>query len=138
MTYLESPKNMPVGPLPDPFDVSGLLPRILWVTAPNGTGFWLVSDYKLARKVLTDRRFRRNEAAGLKAPKIAVYNPAPSAIISLDGVEHVRMRKLLDRGFTEHRIGKLKPFVMRLTEDLLRSEEHTSELQSRSDLVCRL
>src|SRR5206468_9410945 len=28
--------------------------------------------------------------------------------------------------------------ALRLTEILLRSEEHTSELQSRSDLVCRL
>jgi cytochrome P450 len=119
MTYLGSSKSMPVGPLPEPCDVSGLLSRILWATAPNGTGFWLVSDYKLARKVLTDRRFRRSEAAGLKAPKIGVYNPAPTAIISLDGVEHVRMRKLLDRGFTERRIRELEPFVTRLTEDLL-------------------
>jgi cytochrome P450 len=120
MPYLESPRNMPVGPLPEPFDVSGLLlPPILWATAPNGTGFWVVSDYELARKVLTDRRLRRSEAAGLKAPTIAAYNPAPSAIISLDGPDHVRMRKLLERGFTEERIAELNPFVTQLTEELL-------------------
>src|SRR2546428_5052909 len=30
------------------------------------------------------------------------------------------------------------PFVFRVEVELPRSEEHTSELQSRSDLVCRL
>jgi cytochrome P450 len=119
MHYLESPKNMPFGPLPDPFDVAKLLPGILWATAPNGTGFWLVTDYRLARKVLTDRRLRRSEAAGLKAPKIAAYNPAPSAIISLDGADHVRMRNLIGPAFTESRIAELEPFATQLTEGLL-------------------
>src|SRR5206468_9820368 len=31
-----------------------------------------------------------------------------------------------------------KPLRLKLAESFLRSEEHTSELQSRSDIVCRL
>jgi cytochrome P450 len=119
MDYLGSPKGMPIGPLPEPFDVGKLVPGILWATAPNGTRFWLVIDYKLARKVLTDRRLRRSEAAGLKAPKLGEYNPSPNAIISLDGADHVRMRKLIAGGFTESRAAELAPLVAQLTEELL-------------------
>src|SRR5206468_11761070 len=44
---------------------------------------------------------------------------------------------LVNRGLAYHPSGKL--FIELLAEQLdERSEEHTSELQSRSDLVCRL
>src|SRR5699024_12549595 len=35
-------------------------------------------------------------------------------------------------------VGEPKPIMYRVLEETMRSEEHTSELQSRFDLVCRL
>src|SRR5437868_3402615 len=44
----------------------------------------------------------------------------------------------LDRGADRHDLVGVDALVGLLAEEVLRSEEHTSELQSRFDLVCRL
>ena len=119
MHYTESAKAVPVGPLPEHFDLARAETRIRWVIAHNGTGFWLISDYELARRVLADPRFSRGAAAGPKAPKLGVYNAAPDAIISLEGAAHSRIRQLVAPAFTERRIAKMEPFVARMVEDLL-------------------
>src|SRR5690606_40313381 len=51
-----------------------------------------------------------------------------------------RVRKLLraDHGFTRHEGKKFRVDCVFSPEPLRRSEEHTSELQSRENLVCRL
>jgi cytochrome P450 len=90
-----------------------------WAIAQNGTGFWLISDYELARRVLADPRFSRSAAAGPKAPKLGAYNAAPDAIISLEGAAHSRIRQLAAPAFTERRIAKMAPFVARMVDDLL-------------------
>jgi cytochrome P450 len=110
---------VPVGPLPEAFDIVAPRSGIERATAPNGTGFWLVSDYKLARQVLADRRFCRSDAAGRSAPNITSNKPAPNAIISLEGAEHARIRRLVASAFTERRVAELAPFVTRSAEDLL-------------------
>src|SRR5699024_12850097 len=61
-------------------------------------------------------------------------------------LEAVRLIKANDRGAFEtdkfSRVAdRLKTdtiYALRLMESIMRSEEHTSELQSRFDLVCRL
>jgi cytochrome P450 len=112
-------KTVPIGPLPDAFDIVKPRSGIEWAAAPNSTGFWLVSDYKLARQVLADRRFCRSDTVGRNAPNISSYNSAPDAIISLEGAEHARIRRLVAPAFTERRIAELAPFVAQSVEDLL-------------------
>ncbi len=108
---------MPLGPLPD--DVTSAQSPIQWAVAPNGNGCWLISDYKLARQVLADRRFRRSEAVSQDVPALTPYNSAPDAIISLEGAEHARIRRLVAPAFTERRIAQLAPFVTQSVADLL-------------------
>jgi cytochrome P450 len=119
MYQTKSAEAVPVGPLPDHFDLGGEQCGIRWVSSAVGTSYWLISDYKLARKVLADKRFGRSEAAGNKAPKISTYNASQEAIISLDGAEHARIRQLIAPAFTERRIAEQGPFVTRLVEELL-------------------
>ncbi len=119
MRYIDQHEGISVGPLPHPFGIATMPPRIQWTTAPNGTRYWLVTEYKLARKVLADRRFRRQEAAGPKVPKVTAYNPAPGAIISLDDAEHLRMRGLVSKAFTQRRIALLTPYISTLVGELL-------------------
>jgi cytochrome P450 len=109
MRYAEP--DMPVGPLLDPLHVGKPLPGIKWVTARHESGFWLVSNYKMARKILGDRRFRRSDAVSRNAPKIFPYNSAPDAIISLEGAEHARIRRLVNPMFTERRAAELEPVI---------------------------
>lgn len=119
MRNAEPAKTVPTGPLPEYFDLAKPGPGIRWAVANNGTGFWLVSDYELGRKVLADPRFSRSEAAGQKAPKILIYNAAPDAIISLEGSAHTRIRQLVAPAFTERRIAKMESFVAGMVEGLL-------------------
>jgi cytochrome P450 len=119
MHHKESAKAVPVGPLPEHLGLARSEAKVQWAIAPNGNGFWLISDYGLARRVLADPRFSRSEAAGLKAPKLTAHNPAPDAIISLEGAAHSRMRQMVASAFTERRMAKLEPFVVRMVEDLL-------------------
>src|SRR5688572_30864298 len=52
--------------------------------------------------------------------------------------EHVRQRDVREF-LLHHPLGRLAPEARRLQHvGLVRSEEHTSELQSQSNLVCRL
>jgi cytochrome P450 len=111
--------TVPVGPLPDAFAIAAHRPGIQWATAPNNTGFWVVSDYRLARQILADRRFCRRDAIGRNAPNIASYSSAPDAIISLEGPEHARIRRLVAPAFTERRIAELAPFVAQSVAEVL-------------------
>ena len=95
MHEITSSKATLIGPLPDPFGLDEARPGIRLATAANGTDFWLVTDYKLAREVLADRRFRRAEASEPKAPKVTTHVPAAGAMISVDGAEHARVRGLV-------------------------------------------
>lgn len=119
MHHMEPMKAIPVGPLPEYFDLTREETGIRWAVSGNGTEFWLVSDYELARSVLADPRFSRSEAAGPKAPKLGAYNASPDAIISLEGPAHTRIRQLVAPAFTERRIAKMEPFVAGMVSDIL-------------------
>jgi cytochrome P450 len=119
MGHPESTRAVPVGPLPDCFSLVRPAAPIQWATAQNGTGFWLVNDYKISRKLLADPRLSRSAAAHPKAPKVVVHNPAPNAIISLEGAEHARIRQLVASEFSERKIASLAPYVEQVAERVL-------------------
>jgi cytochrome P450 len=135
MRRIASGEAVPVGPLDDIFRVARLSNPIQWATAPNGTGYWLLSGYNLARRVLIDQRFGRGAAAGARAPKLGMHNPAPEAIISKDGPEHLRLRSLVSRVFSERRTADLKPFVAQLAGSLL---DDMRSQQSPADFVAHV
>jgi len=109
---------IPVGPL-----LGSLRTRerqqVRWVQAPNGTGTWLVTDYEAARSALADPRLSRAAAVGPGAPRLSPGQPAPDSIISLDGAEHARLRRLVTGAFTERRAADLSPFIDNLVAELL-------------------
>ena len=81
-----------------------------------------------------------------------------AVMIMTDPPKHTRYRRLVNKGFTPRMIGIIEQhlrrravtivdnviergecdFVVDIAAELPRSEEHTSELQSRTNLVCRL
>src|SRR5699024_12651045 len=66
----------------------------------------------------------------IKKVVIAVQDPNP--LVSGKGI------KILEDGGAEVVVGVLEKQATALNKRFFRSEEHTSELQSRFDLVCRL
>jgi cytochrome P450 len=107
-----------IGPLPGDLDLDRLEP-VAWVLAPNGEGTWVVSDYRLSRKVFADRRFSRAASVAAEAPELAVMAPSPDSIISTDGREHARLRRLVAGSFTEFRIAEFAPVIEKLSHELL-------------------
>src|SRR5947207_9993092 len=98
-----------------------------------------------------DRRLRAGTRAGLARVPVIVREARAEDRLELALIENVQRenltaleeaeayRQLLDQhGLTQdelaERVGKSRPAIT----NTLRSEEHTSELQSHSDLVCRL
>ncbi|MEU8244591.1 cytochrome P450 [Actinoplanes missouriensis] len=86
---------------------------------PLGDVMWLVRDYTLGRRVLTDSRFSRAAAARPGAPQLSSSGPAPTSIMSLDGSDHARLRRIVAMAFTTGRMARLRPFVEQTATDLL-------------------
>src|SRR3989475_7213149 len=73
--------------------------------------------------------------AELSAQRFYVFLMNFEAVfVRLQPLQHARVIALVARA---HRF-LLRQVLLRLRQELLRSEEHTSELQSQSNLVCRL
>ncbi|MFD9477503.1 MULTISPECIES: cytochrome P450 [Streptomyces] len=121
----------PTGPMPAAFR-SDEPTRIKWATAPNGTGMWAVTDYRLGREVLADKRFSRAEAVRPGVPRLSITDPSPESIISLDGQDHARMRRFVAGAFTERRLQELQPFIEKTAGERL---EKLSELGPPADFV---
>jgi cytochrome P450 len=97
------------------------------------TPMWLVTRYEDVRTVLNDRRFVNNPAnvpgmdvGNLREELIAVRGiPADSArylldsVLSVDGADHLRLRRLVSRAFTARRVLEMRPRVEAIAERLL-------------------
>lgn len=111
------------------FDRLGPLPEFLAdnqadadvgpIVTPMGDKMWLVRDYALARQVLTDQRFSRAEAVKPQAPRFNDAQPAPDAMMSMDGADHARLRRIVSGAFSTGRIAAMAPAVERLADEHL-------------------
>ncbi|MEV4743077.1 cytochrome P450 [Streptomyces sp. NPDC049555] len=114
-------------------DLLGPLPELLHkgdttaptrVRTPTGDDLWLVSDYALARTVLTDPRFSRAAAAAPHAPRLNTASPSPSSIMSMDGHDHARLRRVTAAAFTTGKVARLAPMVQEVSDGLLADMAH--------------
>src|SRR5438067_665471 len=111
--------------------------RVVWNGTQRG---WMVTGYDDCSTVFDDTW---GERFGMFSREVLFWFDAPN-MISVDGKEHRRLRRGLARYFTPAATRRAwEARVREVVEDFLaplvqRSEEHTSELQSRFDLVCRL
>lgn len=104
------------------FDKLGPLPELLGdragavtsVITPAGDPMWLVRDYALARLVLTDRRFSRAEAVKPDAPWLNDAQPTPDSMMSMDGADHARLRRLVAGMFSTGRAAAMAPTIERV------------------------
>jgi cytochrome P450 len=84
------------------------------IVTPVGDRMWLVRDYTLARMVLTDARFSRAQAVAPHAPKPNDAQPVPASMMSMDGTEHARLRRIIAGTFTSGRVSAMSPYIERL------------------------
>lgn len=81
-----------------------------------------VLDYALVQKVLRDPGFRMPIGLGLEAQGITsgpVWDRTVSGIMSLDGDEHQRLRRLVSRSFTPRAAGRLRHKMAEVINELI-------------------
>ncbi|MFE9421347.1 cytochrome P450 [Kitasatospora sp. NPDC006697] len=107
-------------------------------TLRTGTPVYLVRRHADVRQVLTDPRLDR---AGLFAPGAPPITPYPNllddpdTILNLDGVEHQRLRRTVQRAFTPRAVARWRPWVASVVDDLV---ERLAAAERPADLVARL
>ncbi|MEV6769901.1 cytochrome P450 [Nocardia sp. NPDC051030] len=92
-----------------------------------GVSAWTVTDHTLARQLLTDTRLVKDiNAWGLwqsgvvtrQWPLIGMID-AGRSMFTVDGAEHRRLRIKTNQALTPRRLEQLRPYIERLTKELL-------------------
>ncbi|MEU5980376.1 cytochrome P450 [Streptomyces sp. NPDC047315] len=104
---------------------------VLTASVMGGPSMCLVTRYADVRSVLVDPRFRSDPASvpdgqdvrgaimnALNVPDDLVDYLAQN-ILSTDGADHIRLRRLVSRAFTPRRVAKLRPRIEEITVELL-------------------
>ncbi|MFG2847658.1 cytochrome P450 [Kitasatospora sp. NPDC048296] len=89
---------------------------------PTGTPVWLVSRHADVRQVLTDPRLGRAPLYAPDAPPVTVTPNIlddPQSMLNIDGTEHQRLRRTVQRAFTPRAIARWKPWVASVVESLI-------------------
>ncbi|WP_316525707.1 cytochrome P450 [Kitasatospora brasiliensis] len=89
---------------------------------PTGTPVWLVSRHADVRQVLTDPRLGRATLFAPDAPPLKVTPNIlddPQGILNIDGTEHQRLRRTVQRAFTPRAIERWRPWVASAVESLI-------------------
>ncbi len=93
---------------------------VVKVHTQGGVDAWLVTRYEDVRALSADPRLSRAAACGEGAPRIGgTMHTTPEMIISLEGAEHNRLRKLVAGAFTLRRIEQMRPQVQAVVDELL-------------------
>ncbi len=97
-------------------------------TMPNGLPVWVITRYEDAKAALTDERLRKDNdrlveimqaklaEAGARTELTGLFT---KHMLNSDPPDHTRLRTLLTRTFTARRVELLRPYVQRITTELL-------------------
>ncbi|BBY45526.1 cytochrome P450 [Mycolicibacterium celeriflavum] len=78
--------------------------------------------YDLVRTVLRDSRFAMPQGLGLEAQGITsgpLWDKTITGILSLDGAEHHRLRRLVSKAFTPRAVGRLGTTIVEVITELI-------------------
>jgi cytochrome P450 len=81
-----------------------------------------ILGYDLVRSVLRDNRFRMPEGMFLKPQGITsgpVWDKAAANMVSMDGAEHLRLRRLVSKAFTPRATARLDTMINAVITDLV-------------------
>ncbi|EOD62543.1 cytochrome P450 family protein [Amycolatopsis vancoresmycina] len=113
---------------------------VCWARLPNGEEGWLVTGSDAVRAVLSDPAVR-NDPTGLPGQGaqtqeetfLALGTPPEhlpylrASLLSLDGAEHLRLRRSILPAFSASRVATLRPRVQQLVDELLEKLATASE-----------
>ncbi|SFR24015.1 Cytochrome P450 [Lentzea waywayandensis] len=90
------------------------------VPTNSGTPTWVITKYEDVRAGLADSRLSRALTCVEGAPQVGgAMTTTPEMIISLDGSEHSRLRKLVMGAFTVRKVEAMRAGVQKVADELL-------------------
>ena len=98
------------------------------VTYPYGGEGWLVTSYAETKFVLGDPRFSRALTVNQDVPRMQPLIAPGGSILTHDGEDHSRMRRLVSKAFTVRRIEELRPRAQQITDELLDRLDNPGDL----------
>ncbi|GLY49175.1 cytochrome P450 [Lentzea sp. NBRC 102530] len=98
------------------------------VTYPYGGEGWLVTSYDDTKFVLGDPRFSRARTVGRDVPRMQPLIAPGGSILTHDGADHARMRRLVSKAFTVRRVEALRPRAQQITDELLDGLDNPGDL----------
>ncbi|SER97319.1 Cytochrome P450 [Lentzea xinjiangensis] len=98
------------------------------VTYPYGGEGWLVTSYEETKFVLGDPRFSRARTVERDVPRMQPLIAPGGSILTHDGADHARMRRLVSKAFTVRRIEELRPRAQQITDELLDRLDNPGDL----------
>lgn len=108
-------------------DLTGPLPDFLTqvtegagvYAVPSGGQVRMICDYAAGRQVLNAAEFSRSEAIKPDYPKLNDAEPVEHSIMSMDGEDHARLRRIVAGAFTARRTAEMAPRIDHLTTEHL-------------------
>lgn len=88
----------------------------------TGAPVWVVRRHADVRQALTDPRLDRASLYAPDAPALTPYPNIlddPDALLNVDGAEHQRLRRTVQRAFTPRAIARWRPWVASVVDGLL-------------------
>jgi cytochrome P450 len=79
---------------------------------PSGHKVWVITRYEDARAVLVDSRLSKKLSA-------ATADSVIEHMLNSDPPDHTRLRRLVGKAFTAHRVRDLRPNIEKITDELL-------------------
>src|SRR3954452_9772979 len=89
------------------------------IPLPYGRWCWIVTRHADVKVVLTDPRFSRRAAAQDDAPRRTPGVVQRGSLASMDGADHVRLRRLVSKALTVRRVEQLRPRTQALVDGSL-------------------
>lgn len=106
------------------------------VSTVGGVDAWLVTGYEDVRSALANPVLSRAAACAPGAPVVGASMPStPEMIISMDGADHHRLRKMVMGSFTSRAVERLEPRVAEVVDSLLAQVQVAGESGEPVDLV---
>jgi cholest-4-en-3-one 26-monooxygenase len=113
---------------------------VYWHDEPDGPGYWVVTKYEDLRYVSTKPQIFSSFRGGTNIFDLDAdgLTQIQSLLINMDPPQHVKHRRLVQKGFTPRQVKPLEPRIRELCGKLIDQLVHRDECELVADLAAEL